>query len=106
MEDRRAFRRTAVLRNAKLILSHRTATVCCTLKNLTNHGACLSVASTHGLPDAFELTFDHGRSRRPCRVIWRTSNKLGVSFDATEEDIAPLTAPALNRHPERHGRRR
>jgi len=95
MEERRTFRRTTVLRNAKIILGHRSPIVSCTLKDLTSHGACLSVASTYGLPDTFELTFEHGRSRRLCRVMWRSHNKLGVSFDPAEERPAadqPTTA--------------
>jgi hypothetical protein len=95
MDERRAYRRTTVLRNAKIMLGHRSPIVSCTLKDLTSHGACLSVASTYGLPDIFELTFEHGRSRRLCRVIWRTDNKLGVSFDPAEEQPAadqPISA--------------
>jgi hypothetical protein len=76
------------LRNAKSILGHRSPIVSCTIKDLTSHGACLSVASTYGLPDTFELTFEHGRDRRTCRVMWRTGDKLGVSFDPAEEQPA------------------
>ena len=86
MDERRNVRRTQVLRNAKIIIDHRSATVIsCTLQNLTSRGACLSFASTYGLPGKFELTFEHGRSRRPCRVIWRTKTELGVSFDPEPE---------------------
>lgn len=80
MEERRAVQRTRVLRNAKIILDHRTSIISCTVKNLSSLGACLSVASTYRLPDTFELTFEHGRSRRLCRVIWRTNDKLGIAF--------------------------
>ena len=48
-------------------------------------GACVAFASTYGVPDTFELTFDHGRSRRPCWVKWRTSDRLGVSFEKPAE---------------------
>jgi hypothetical protein len=92
MEERRAIRRTAVLRNAKIILGHRLPMVSCTLKDLTSHGACLSVASTYKLPDVFELTFEHGCDRRQCWVRWRTHNKLGVSFDPPPEPDDPEQA--------------
>ena len=85
MDERRAVRRTRVLRNAKIILQQRGEIISCTLKDLTSHGACLSVASTYRLPDTFELTFEHGRSRRPCRVMWRTHDKLGVAFDPADD---------------------
>jgi len=81
MQERRAVQRTKVLRNAKIILDHRAPVVSCTVKNLSSRGACLSVASTYRLPDTFDLTFEHGRSRRVCRVIWRTYDKMGVAFD-------------------------
>jgi hypothetical protein len=80
MEERRAVQRTRVLRNAKIMLDHRRSMVSCTVTNLSSMGACLSVASTYRLPELFELTFEHGRSRRACRVIWRTNDKLGVAF--------------------------
>jgi len=88
MEERRAVQRTKVLRNAKIILDHRASVISCTVKNLNSQGACLSVASTYLLPETFELTFEHGRSRRQCRVIWRTSDKMGVAFE-------PPPGPAL-----------
>ena len=48
--------------------------------HLTDGGACLKVANTYGLPETFELTFEHGRTRRACRVVWRTSDMVGVTF--------------------------
>jgi len=94
MKERRSFRRTTVWRNAKIILSHRSPVVSCTVKDLTGHGACLSVASTYRLPEEFELTFEHGRDRRRCYVKWRTHNRLGVSFDAAVEQPAEPEASA------------
>jgi hypothetical protein len=90
-EERRALRRTRVLRNAKIMLDHRSPLVSCTLLDLTSGGACLSLASTYRLPDRFELTFEQGRMRRPCRVVWRTANRLGVAFE-TSEAAAPADA--------------
>jgi PilZ domain len=80
-QDRRISRRTRVLRNAKIILSDRDTLVHCTLLDLSRSGACLSVSSTYKLFETFELTFDNGRTRRKCRVRWRTATKLGVTFE-------------------------
>ena len=86
MNERRSVARTRVRRNAEIVVSDgaaRPATkMQCTLQDLTSRGACLSLASTFRVPDTFELTFDGGRSRRPCWVRWRTGELLGVSFDA------------------------
>ena len=79
MEQRRA-QRTRVLKGAKIILNSSTSLLDCSVRNLTNLGACLQIASPLGIPQQFDVTFDCARSRRPCRVIWRTSKQLGVEF--------------------------
>jgi hypothetical protein len=81
VNERRALKRTRVLRCAKIIVPRRSPIVHCTVQNLTSAGACLKLANTSGLPETFELTFEHGRTRRCCRVIWRTTDKFGVSFE-------------------------
>jgi len=80
-DERRGVQRTRMLRNAKIIVPHRTSIVHCTVQNVTSGGACLTLASTYGLPETFELTFELGRTRRACRVVWRTDDKLGVAFE-------------------------
>jgi hypothetical protein len=84
-KDRRSVRRTKVLRNAKIIVPRRSPVIHCTVQNITSGGACLKLANTYGVPETFELTFELGRTRRACRVIWRTDDKLGVAF---EGDVA------------------
>jgi hypothetical protein len=85
-DDRRRLKRTRVLRNAKIIVPRRSPVISCTVQNITGGGACLKLAHTFGVPDTFELTFEHGRTRRSCRVIWRTSDKLGIQFESTEAE--------------------
>jgi len=85
MMERRSVARTRVRRNAEIVLSRRAsataATMPCTLRDLTSLGACLTIASTDRVPDTFELTLDRGRSLRPCRVRWRSVDRIGVSFE-------------------------
>ena len=81
MNNRRAVKRTRVLRNAKILVPRNSPVIHCTVQDLTSIGACLTMANTYGLPATFDLTFEHGRTRRSCRVVWRTSDRLGVSFD-------------------------
>jgi hypothetical protein len=89
MTERRDVTRTRIRRNAEIVVGERSAsTLKCTVHNLTSTGASLTLAGTHQVPDAFELTFDRGRSRRPCRVKWRTDDGLGVSFDRPAEPSA------------------
>ena len=80
-KDRRTVQRTKVLRSAKIIVPRRSPVIHCTVQNLTDVGACLKVANTFGVPETFDLTFEHGRTRRACRVVWRAETKLGVAFE-------------------------
>ncbi|MFZ3310002.1 MAG: PilZ domain-containing protein [Xanthobacteraceae bacterium] len=89
--DRRDVARTKVLRNAKIIVPARSSVIHCTVQNITSGGACLKLANTYGMPENFDLTFEHGRTRRACRVIWRTADLLGVAFEG--DDVAVATDP-------------
>jgi hypothetical protein len=82
MNERRGVGRTRIRHNAEIVVTLGGATkLPCTLQDLTSTGACLMLAGTDQVPDTFELTFDRGRSHRPCRVKWRDGDKLGVSFE-------------------------
>jgi hypothetical protein len=56
---------------------HETA-IDCVVRNLSDGGACLKVASPIGIPDTFDLVLD--RVVRHCRVVWRTAMQIGVTF--------------------------
>ncbi len=85
MDERRYVSRVRIKRDAKLIVGPDMPLVSCTVHDLTASGACLSIASTDPLPPTFELTFEHGRSRRPCRVVWRSATRVGVAFGKPAE---------------------
>jgi PilZ domain len=79
--ERRRVQRTRVLKAAKsLLMNNSTSLLDCSVRNLTNLGACLQISSPLGIPQQFDVTFDYARTRRPCRVIWQTSKQLGVEF--------------------------
>ena len=83
-KERRDVTRTRMSRSAKIIPPHRGSMIHCTVQNITSGGACLKLANTYGMPETFELTFEHGRTRRACRVVWRTKDELGVAFEEAE----------------------
>ena len=86
MNERRDVTRTRIRRNAEIVVARRgVEKVQVTLQNLTSTGACLTLSSTSMVPDTFDLTFDQGRSCRPCRVKWRSGDQLGVSFEKPTE---------------------
>ncbi|HYC18192.1 MAG TPA: PilZ domain-containing protein [Pseudolabrys sp.] len=79
MQERRKSARSRVVKNAKLVLG-ASSVIDCVVRNLTNVGARVEISHTTDLPDALELTFDGGRSYRPCRIIWRATDETGVEF--------------------------
>ena len=53
----------------------------CTIRNVSDTGAAIEVASPVGVPDSFWLVVSGDHTRRHCRVAWRTDKRIGVAFD-------------------------
>lgn len=53
----------------------------CTVRNVSTTGALLEIASPLGIPERFTLLFKLDRTRRPCRVVWRREQRMGVLFE-------------------------
>jgi hypothetical protein len=81
MEERREIQRTRVLKGAKIIVNQQGSVVDCTIRNLTNAGACLEVATCIEVPANFDLRFAPAQPGRKCRVVWRRERRLGISFE-------------------------
>jgi two-component system chemotaxis response regulator CheY len=80
MSDKRAKQRQRVLKPAKIGLS-RGGVIDCIIRDISQDGACLRVASTLGIPDVFELILDDKTMRRCC-VKWRKETQIGVEFQS------------------------
>ena len=57
------------------------AAIDCTVRNLSETGAALEVASVVGIPTEFSLVISSDSVNRKCRVVWRKLNRIGVAFD-------------------------
>jgi PilZ domain len=77
--ERRNNGRHRVLKGARIALNGRSAAIDCTVRNLSDRGACLNVDSPVGIPDSFDLVLAHA-SVRNCRVAWRKATQIGVEF--------------------------
>jgi hypothetical protein len=53
----------------------------CTIRNLSNTGAALDVASQVGIPEKFTLVLPGDGLHFPCRIVWRRERRIGVAFD-------------------------
>ena len=79
MEQKRTPERQRLLKNATIMFGW-AAGISCVVRNISKTGACLAVESHSGIPDTFDLVFDHDKSRRACEVIWRKRLLIGVTF--------------------------
>ncbi|MDB5580153.1 MAG: hypothetical protein JWR80_5329 [Bradyrhizobium sp.] len=53
----------------------------CTIRNMSDTGAALDVASPIGIPDRFGLILSADGRCLPCHVVWRKEKRIGVAFD-------------------------
>ena len=52
----------------------------CVVRNISETGAALDVASPVGIPEHFILAILPDGSRRQCRIAWRKERRIGVAF--------------------------
>jgi hypothetical protein len=78
-QKERSTARGRVFKGAKITFRRRTATIDCTVRDISDGGARLLLASVVGIPDSFELTIP-GEPVRQCRLVWRKSEQIGVAF--------------------------
>ncbi len=79
MEERRKFRRSRVLKSGQIAVNDKARKIDCTVRNISPAGACIELpSSTLGIPPVFTLIL--GTGPQPCRVIWRTEQRMGIAF--------------------------
>ncbi len=96
-QERRKVDRHRSLLQGKILINARRSVIDCIVRNLSENGACIQVASTAGVPPAFELQVGDEATIRSCVAIWHGENRIGVEFHAPksnsvgpkEETIAP-----------------
>ena len=79
MTEKRRTPRQRVLKGAKISTRQLGTSIDCTVRNVSETGACLVVTTPVGIPDTFDLVLADG-GVRPCKVEWRKADKIGVSF--------------------------
>ena len=79
MSENRTITRHRVLK-AGTIEFNRAGGISCTVRNLSDTGACLAVVSPLGIPDSFDLVVPSDNLKRACRVVWRKEKQIGVAF--------------------------
>jgi PAS domain-containing protein len=101
MAERRKSQRSRSLRAGKILFNGKRSVITCTLRNQSGEGASLQVQSTVGIPAFFELLLDGEAAARPCNVVWKAQNRIGIEFADAEADAAqavsePAAATAVS----------
>lgn len=91
MEEKRKSPRVRTFKGGRLVFNDGRSTLDCVVRNISEGGAKLSFNQVAAIPDVFDITID-GTSR-PCRIVWRKSLDVGVSFEAAGQ--AAEAAPRL-----------
>jgi hypothetical protein len=65
-------------------IEFRGGSIDCTVRNLSEKGATLDVASPVGIPDRFHLHIK-GDPARKCHLIWRKELRIGIEFDESSD---------------------
>lgn len=78
LEKRLSARRNVII-PAQVVFEGGRRKVPCTIRNISETGAKLEVASVAGIPRTFDLVVD-GIAPQPCFVVWRSLKELGVQF--------------------------
>jgi PilZ domain len=78
MEQKRAALRQRVLKSGTI--EFNGGTIDCTVRNVSETGAALEVASPVGIPAEFNLLISGSHSSRHCQVMWRKEKRIGVVF--------------------------
>ena len=90
MIEKRTNSRVRTLRSASIIFGG-ASTVDCVVRNLSETGACLEVASPVGIPDDFALQIKPEERKRDCHVAWRPANRRFFQLGAGGMDNVART---------------
>jgi hypothetical protein len=67
--------------NARILIDEKGTTVQCSISDISETGARVTLESDCPLPERFMLLLTQtGAARRRCRVVWRTGATIGIEF--------------------------
>jgi hypothetical protein len=85
--ERRGAPRRDTLVGARIVSLNGLSTFTCVIRNLSETGALLVLATTAGVPDKFYLAPPTHDRTILCRVAWRDTKRMGVEFLSAPGDI-------------------
>ena len=94
-EGRRTVRHRTFLRGCLFFNSGRSS-VECMIRDLTAKGAKLMISAAVNLPDKVELYIPQKEQKLRARVVWRTTEDVGISFAGSEASADHSASVSLN----------
>lgn len=79
MDERRARPRRRILKKGVIDFDYGSR-IGCTVRNLSDDGACVEIEGQMAVPNSFCLTIDGEMPSRPARVVWRAGRRIGLAF--------------------------
>jgi hypothetical protein len=79
MSEARRAQRRRVLKAGTIAFAGGGA-ITCAVRNLSETGAALEVENPVGIPAQFTLVLEMESHSRPCEIVWRKVNRIGVRF--------------------------
>ena len=79
-EERRKYQRHVVNIPAMIDCGDGSPMRDCTVLEISDAGARVSIESSETLPIEFTLLLTRGGVRRRCRLVWRSEQVIGVEF--------------------------
>jgi hypothetical protein len=80
--ERRSKGRTVINRGALIFFVGNEAVHSCCVCDVTNDGAGIRLNGINIVPSDFGVSFDHFRTMRRCRMVWRDGDFLGAAFES------------------------
>jgi hypothetical protein len=77
--DKRASPRYRVLKAGTIEFDGGSIT--CMVRNMSDTGAMLDVATAADIPKDFALILQGNRHRTPCHVVWWKEKRIGITFE-------------------------
>ena len=77
--EQRTTIRHRTLKGGRIATNEGFSTFNCMVRNMSEQGALLRLASVIGVPNAFQLVLDDGRSF-DCSVTHKSATDIGVQF--------------------------
>ena len=72
--------RQRTLKAGRIIFNNKSSILTCTVRSLSDSGACVQLAASVGVPNSSDLTLEVDGHCRPCNVVWQYNNRVGVAF--------------------------